>query len=1005
MGPAAPVFLELDQSREPKPELLEVAKAACQSCVQLPHCTEQRQEIVTEIKGQATGSVVVAAEVAQPTKQRRPSHILGDTRFIFDLSKVPEEPRHKLEIIRQAFRTNQLSIPKGKRPYLYEELSAHLDDVLTPRARELAIPPDDAQKITAFTASAILKYRAFGLKPGQDGRWYPDLKEEELQDAIGVHEVVTDDFLAISDAGFKDPALLLRSHKPAFYTAMLRRFVQQDGPLSVGVLRDIFRKNVWDPRSLVEKLTRQVDALRRDNPEVSTAVLVRLVQRYHSDIGSALELFYKNMAELRERYGEYPYFTTSELERLASHNPKNAMAAAELYLQRLEGRRAMVANASGRVQLRAVAGLSEEPTDETLERMAKQAALNKYELGVELPHVKPWMRKRLIELYDLETIKNAARYTDLFLGRGYLVAGDGLQESLYFGEGLDALRQEEREAILAAFKLDRLVLGREVDREKLQAAFGTPDLERYVDELLPYVRLPKKLRTKSDAEPQALLYMVRHWRRDNSTRHAGNEVAERWTFVQDAAEVLIESLVAEGVLIEEDHRRRGIIQLVDGLKRAAPELWNRSKEWREARLLEAARAYLADLEKMKTFGFSQPYRAALSFSATYCDQFMRQDGSVGRLTRNSLKKLLQYTERRSQPLFALRQYQALVAEMTPRFRVLGVAPGYCRSACLSYLLEPSKIEGLLQTYEYTARKFATNVHVGRLALNRFCFTTRASDPAASIKRWLADVGGVPSHYKQKLGIATVKRVALSKSGRRLTEALDGRLQDYEELTAEYRGTHLAVDDEIIKRAVNHPKPEAWIKAYIERWDDVNSKIDVADITSEVLRRLIATYVKDPLNGVQRYRALCERYEDDEYIERWMIDEAVVWDMTQAEISLRQARRAIIKNTLRLDEDSRWSDGSVRSWHESIPGSETIESILLPEESSHQNQIASLFRSASDAEKAAVAVAYDLPWMIPENMRDEWDEERVCGYYGVRTPEELQVKITILVQKIAVQQDE
>lgn len=365
----------------------------------------------------------------------------------------------------------------------------------------------------------------------------------------------------------------------------------------------------------------------------------------------------------------------------------------------------------------------------------------------------------------------------------------------------------------------------------------------------------------------------------------------------------------------------------------------------------------------------------------------------GNLTKGRAMELLSLST--AQPVLELRKFQKLYLETSPKFTYRRLRQGYCAQVAFRHRNNPEWIEAKLQEYDTLRQAFASNPEVSIGVLTRFCLKNPGPNGAkAEIQDWLKSIQTLPAMYFQKLDKAIIKEMAYTKRGKELVKELDNSLRQIDNIMEVYKiHPHPAIDRNIIEFAViKRSSSQEWLmNDYLVRWEYVQKHIDTSDIPHKVLRRLVLFSPNAPLSAVESYRRICKQYEGDTYIGQWMIDEAIVWSLKQAKASLRRAREMLRNATSSLDRTASRTSISSRSSHETVGDNLQSPEDAVVERIFNQQTITALVGTMSPMEKAVIAAVYDIPWLVPADLRDEDDVDivRVMAYYHIKTPEELQ----------------
>lgn len=238
--------MELDRGARDT-QLLVLGQEVCRSCLQLPHCEQQRQPIAQELGNRgAIGQTVIGAEIIEiPKPEFDQDTPRSDTSFTFDLQYPLTEPSHALEIIRQGFRSKQLSV-HGTTITQHKALFAHLEEVLRDKSEQLELFETEAASWADMAARLILKYHRAVHSDWSIAKQRAPLSKEDMQAAAAIQDIFVEDVLALRDAGFKKPEILARVHSPEFYSRLFRAY-DSDSDASIGLIHQILGDSDVEP--------------------------------------------------------------------------------------------------------------------------------------------------------------------------------------------------------------------------------------------------------------------------------------------------------------------------------------------------------------------------------------------------------------------------------------------------------------------------------------------------------------------------------------------------------------------------------------------------------------------------------------------------------------------------------------------------------------------------------------------------------------------------------------
>lgn len=914
------------------------------------------------------------------------------------------------------------------------------EDVLTLKETGALNPLDIAKYHKPGLFLAVLEsYKSgFELSPGEIRKIF---YESPFRPLAAVTKLVTKkrEFRAAKDAGhlMKKGEVVPRAvSESAHITAKLALIKKVDASTRQIVNRphmrryvsDIIRNNSDDPAREIQELHRRIKMLQKKHPDIGTIALSHIAYHHGDDPIAAMAVFRHALAEINCTYADNRDLGDKLRQRLAFEHMADAPGVAEAYLERLKQIRELCAASSLDVsdnfkkqyaldlKLPIVGGEIAEAYDKF------QQAIKRNRRFKELPI---WLRKKVVELYNEEDQIRVARNASQFIHRKYLQTkyvteppNDELPYNkidskkgayLAWGEDLAYLKPEEQEVILYVFGLDRLVLGRDTDETALKARFKTEDLLGYVDEhLLPYTIHPDR------SASTTVLETLRRAVRDHPSRGRQSALkAVEQARLNEIFEQLMTNLAAEQ-LVDHDLEDPEVQKRLRILVRRGMSFTPRIMDDASA-LLRTAKEFLQEAGKIRALGAWSPYLIASGYSSEFCSNFLvRTQRELPDHPKSAHINFLVMTTT-GQAIAHLRRYENIFGTMNLEFSKRRIPPSYCRSVCIHHLFSPEAITNRLQTYDKVRKHYARNREVGSEVMRYYCFS-KATDPFKEIDEWRSAVGGISATYIHRIGWRRIHWAALTKRGKELTDYLNDSLEEFDMYRRYYQeNPHDAVDDDIIHFAISNGRsdPGAIIKEYIKRWQDLQDTEDMSDIEPKILRRIIAVHKSDPHRAVEGYRKLGTQYLDDPYIEQWMIDEAIQYGVGRAFKSLATMRRLMMINEVRLDSPR---GGKVRggtggslnheliadtapSIHEQVFGSDD-DDFKEQKQAQDMGMIGKFLENALPMEKAAIAIAYNIPWLMPRDMSED-DEDKVYSFYQAETLDDLKEQVNILLSRMDV----
>lgn len=330
------VFNAIDHGRGSAAQFL-LARDACANCIQLTYCEEQRDDLATELWRRGAGFVVVGGEQKQvQVSLSRPTE-LSTTTFTFDLTKIPDDPRLALDILRQGKRSGQL--PRGGRaPNGAVEASAtylgwlekHDTDTFAAISGELgeAETTKGAQSIirTLFQQKDFADFSQ-GIQKG-NGNYNRRYKAENIDTETDYPKITQflQDAMAIKQLGYSGPVRKAGLYSPAFYKELAETYQK-------GISWTDFNKIVTENTNPVQALQKdQIDrsSIRQTHPG-ATETYIRAVTKTSNreELADAIK-------QLASDFKDYSYVSEGLVRAICTTNPGNPRAAVEGLIARVE---------------------------------------------------------------------------------------------------------------------------------------------------------------------------------------------------------------------------------------------------------------------------------------------------------------------------------------------------------------------------------------------------------------------------------------------------------------------------------------------------------------------------------------------------------------------------------------------------------------------------------------------------------------------------------------------
>ncbi len=299
--------MEVDRGSQ-DPRLIGLAQEACRSCLQLPHCEEQRAGITAELRARGVGWTVIGAaatEAPPPPEEKAPPK---DPSFTFNLQYPLTEPRHTLEVIRQGFRSGQLRAA-GAPLSQQQTLTSYLSKTLAAEREGYGLTQKEVDVTAHIVSRSVLKYRLAAHPDWSRKELKGPLSSEERHVALEIQEAFAEDVAVLKKAGFLDPETLAQMHTPDFYDKIVQYYSQSFG-ISLGHIHDRLRKYTLNPVPAIEsyiaknrqqkQIGAQVSLGKRvtDVPPVDLPAKVR-VREVMRKYGSSWVIYTHHLPELK----------------------------------------------------------------------------------------------------------------------------------------------------------------------------------------------------------------------------------------------------------------------------------------------------------------------------------------------------------------------------------------------------------------------------------------------------------------------------------------------------------------------------------------------------------------------------------------------------------------------------------------------------------------------------------------------------------------------------------
>lgn len=1001
-----------------------LARAACGGCIQREFCGDQRQEIATELaKQNAVDQVMLAGEIIDMQQANEAVAMLSDFERLrdpmltFDIAHLPDTamPTQRLDFVRQALRTRQISMKGSAPPFLKEYTTIAAD-----RKRHTGIEGETHSQIVSMSAKLAMRSRAFGLNRRQ--KILP-LSPEELTAAHELFDVLYDD--AAGMAAAKLPFRFAAYHRPAHYTAILKNF--PPGRITKSEVASFLRDYSADP---ISAISRYLDSRRgitqrtafaggysvnakkvsrgHTNPERRIREVVDIVKdlrrKYVAENPKTISHFAANFADpegAMEAYiaartelqtdKRFSDLTPKQLDRIAREEPYAAASTALALVERLATIHS-VASAEAmpvsRVAALNLARTSRPITPDTIQQFIHQEQGKRLYGSLDRP-IKMWLATRIVEVVPEAHQKSTGNLVCNLTSRGileYKMAESGKDlKTLVWADGANYLTDREKAAILCVTGIDS-VMGLTYDQVELQTSLGTNHLPDLVNHVLVPGLFPVDRRN--------ILATIRY-RKQNAFWVTSN------TF--DACD---ESL-REAIFARAHHeiKDKKLAQLaaksfIVSLAAAYPDgryYPGRAKIALETVINEALLPYLAQWR--------------LSSSAEKARSFLSKDPEWDHATIAYVGDLSDLHGRvealaavRANPLAFIRRYRRHDAYLRSRddLQMLSASDRHALICAGSAEEVAARADSLI---EMLARH-RKNIWAPPSVIKYVCLNSPRKDPEVEIQNIVSIARTLYGRYGDRIGKTECIYLAFSRA-----EALQfaaSAVRKMDEILARYRRTVYMTDRVAYRIAIHQSNSaEDEVAAYSRRYDLAKKTLDDEEASGpdEVIAWLAITnrtagYVE---SAVRAYVKQSRFYSNIPEFEQWMVDKAFLQpNNTQALLSLIRMRRKL-KYSPSLDQPL----GQERSYGDVVATSgrsiedDYIDNTEQPDDSNNQQKrtlIMSTLNELDTLSRAAVLTAFDLKDLMSDDMvqADLDDTAYLCGQLGIaESGLELYVRTQIL----------
>lgn len=249
-GEAARVFTEAD--KQPNAATQSLAKQACHNCLQLPYCTNQQKDIANTLQTRGATEVIVGAAAVQYnddlrylTQRERLAH---EPQFLFNVTRLPEDPAHTALLLRQHARTHPKSIAARPSQTAIALTATLLQEGLL--EDHSALTESDAQQVL-YPLIKLLTTHA--RQNASESTWRRRPIEAQLDIALlrDLAPLYLTEAAAVKDLGLEKLSLVIY-HDADFWRRLLEAY-QTSQCISLKGIKSYCRKNSSNPIPAIER--------------------------------------------------------------------------------------------------------------------------------------------------------------------------------------------------------------------------------------------------------------------------------------------------------------------------------------------------------------------------------------------------------------------------------------------------------------------------------------------------------------------------------------------------------------------------------------------------------------------------------------------------------------------------------------------------------------------------------------------------------------------------------
>lgn len=986
------LFLEADRGNT---AAVALAKAACETCVQLRHCADQKEQIAIEIakQGMDADSVVIGT-IETPLDDSSlaklsPLERLREPALEFDIKNLPQtlSPRQTLDAIRQALRARQIRV-EGRPPNHKDMLEAHLRE--EPLLDDIETNTLDA--VIEAGATIILRHRAFSLSQHHKAKL---LTDAELERSRAIFREFTLDSISLSALGAKPR--FAQYHDPDLYPRLIDEATKSN-ILTPAIARDLVRQYAIDPVGVLDQRYRASKSVKKSGEHKAappeTKRYERELSQRHGDAQNAVKTLRSNFEQLAE---QFPDIDRRACAAIAFYHPEDPFAAAARYadiypecLTMATGSPFLTPYVISEIVLknptRGIEAMREiddkaytyyiatederirsDPvflgyTAWTVKRELTPEELTKRYTARRVTHkssakhpllTKPAAVRIAEAIPEKEQRERAMLHASNLIRRELLVVTN---DTLQWAPGADYLTPTEKQAVLAVLGLDVVLDNCTYDQQVLCDALSVDNLDDIVNRVLVPQILPVE-------KPRENLLEHARYRKanrlDSTTWVRQQQVAERLRHDHDFSE---DQYLSQASYVHSAFKSF-VVQIVDAFPDKLPRI---------SAIQSATDDFFIDFKKL--------HNMAMHLGAEDQEALKRYVGEIPDFS----DLIFTYAARcdHSIPLRFIRtlpEKQQILAEYHDRLSLTKTSKLRLVTAT------PDKMRWRLDEIVRLTEQYEADPWITKAQVHAICSDARdpASKVAAFIKASREIAFAYPDFFdRDDVGSFVIRR-------RNPVEKAAAVVQEAAKLEERYTGPEF--NHYVFRIAATQKEPDQWLEQYKKRYHTAN---DIASprTDKDTLKRLAAlNHIPGTLVGAIRiYNALLDEFQCDDNVEPWMISNALRYTAAGCRARIYRMRflraSGITLRRFSTDRDELAEANSNTMSLDAVLQQPSSEDAYIESQDQHEKQaeILTLLSKLTPIEQAAVLIAYNIDMPLPAGLSDE----QVLQRYEVESPDEL-----------------